>query len=183
MNQTHKRFSLSQRFRNRQQSDLVSRNSADRPASRRQSVRGTRRSSILTPIAVLPRGSFTNQSGPFSAPTSASLNSVNRTEFTALLPKFLLAIVSEEKAETSTLSTNSFYDETFQSGGLRRRGIDIVFQDLSLSVKVGDSSVNVIDEVTGRIRAKSMTALMGGSGSGETCFVWKLIAFDCTKHH
>ena len=111
------------------------------------------------------------------------MNSVNRTEFTALLPKFLLAIVSEEKAETSTLSTNSFYDETFQSGGLRRRGIDIVFQDLSLSVKVGDSSVNVIDEVTGRIRAKSMTALMGGSGSGETCFVWKLIAFDCTKHH
>lgn len=48
------------------------------------------------------------------------------------------------------------------------RGIDIAFQDLSLLVKVGGKSVDVIDCVTGRIQARTMTALLGASGAGKT---------------
>jgi ABC-type dipeptide/oligopeptide/nickel transport system ATPase component len=46
-------------------------------------------------------------------------------------------------------------------------GVDISFEDLSLSIKVGDDVIDVVDKVTGRIRAKTMTALMGGSGAGK----------------
>ena len=45
-------------------------------------------------------------------------------------------------------------------------GVDISFQNLSLAVNVGGSAFNVVDGVTGRIRGKTMTALMGGSGAG-----------------
>lgn len=47
-------------------------------------------------------------------------------------------------------------------------GIDMCFENLSLSIKLGKSVVKVVDNVTGRIRAKSMTAIMGGSGAGKT---------------
>ena len=46
-------------------------------------------------------------------------------------------------------------------------GVDICFKNLSLSVKVADKTINVVDNVTGRVQAKTMTALMGGSGAGE----------------
>jgi ABC-type multidrug transport system fused ATPase/permease subunit len=46
-------------------------------------------------------------------------------------------------------------------------GIDICFKDLSLSIQVGEKAINVVDKVTGRVRAKTMTALMGGSGAGK----------------
>ena len=38
--------------------------------------------------------------------------------------------------------------------------------DLSLTIQLGDSTLNVVDSVSGRIRKKTMTALMGGSGAG-----------------
>jgi polyhydroxyalkanoate synthesis regulator phasin len=46
-------------------------------------------------------------------------------------------------------------------------GIDICFLELSLLIKVGENAINVVDKVSGRIRAKTMTALMGGSGAGR----------------
>lgn len=46
-------------------------------------------------------------------------------------------------------------------------GIDICFKNLSLTVKVANEPINVVDNVTGRVRAKTMTALMGGSGAGK----------------
>ena len=45
-------------------------------------------------------------------------------------------------------------------------GVDICFKDLSLAVHVAGKSVNVVDHVSGRVKAKTMTALMGGSGAG-----------------
>lgn len=47
-------------------------------------------------------------------------------------------------------------------------GVDITFMDLSLAVTVGESSVNVVNHVSGRLKASTMTALMGGSGAGKT---------------
>ncbi|VEU38252.1 unnamed protein product [Pseudo-nitzschia multistriata] len=47
-------------------------------------------------------------------------------------------------------------------------GVDLCFKDLSLSIKVGKQTVDVVNNVTGRIRGKTMTALMGGSGAGKT---------------
>jgi ABC-type lipoprotein export system ATPase subunit len=47
-------------------------------------------------------------------------------------------------------------------------GVDITFVDLSLAVKVGDMSSNVVNHVSGRMRASTMNALMGGSGCGKT---------------
>jgi ABC-type multidrug transport system ATPase subunit len=59
---------------------------------------------------------------------------------------------------------------TESSGGGQgeTEGVDICFQDLSLQVKVGKNDINVVDRITGRIRAKTMTAIMGGSGAGKT---------------
>ena len=48
------------------------------------------------------------------------------------------------------------------------RGVDLCFKDLSLSIKLGTKSVDVVKKVTGRLRGKTMTALMGGSGAGKT---------------
>ena len=48
------------------------------------------------------------------------------------------------------------------------RGVDLCFKDLSLSIQLGKKSVDVVKNVTGRIRGKTMTALMGGSGAGKT---------------
>jgi len=48
------------------------------------------------------------------------------------------------------------------------KGVDIAFKDLSLHVTVGGQTTPVLDNVTGRLERKTMTALMGGSGAGKT---------------
>ncbi|CAJ1948621.1 unnamed protein product [Cylindrotheca closterium] len=47
-------------------------------------------------------------------------------------------------------------------------GVDICFKDLCLEVTVAKKEINVVNNVTGRLQAKTMTALMGGSGAGKT---------------
>ena len=47
------------------------------------------------------------------------------------------------------------------------KGIDICFEELTLLVKVGGKDLNIVDAVTGRVRAGTMTALLGGSGVGR----------------
>jgi len=46
--------------------------------------------------------------------------------------------------------------------------IDITFQNLSLHVTVKEEKKAVVNNVTGRIHQKTMTALLGGSGAGKT---------------
>ena len=49
-----------------------------------------------------------------------------------------------------------------------RRGLDVAFENLCLTVTVGKKQVNVLDDVTGRLSSNTMTAVMGGSGSGKS---------------
>lgn len=77
---------------------------------------------------------------------------ITREDFIRHYPTFLLQLHADENGESSST----------------RSGIDICFENLSLQVTVDKKPVNVVNEVTGRIRAKTMTALMGGSGAGKT---------------
>jgi len=47
-------------------------------------------------------------------------------------------------------------------------GVDIAFENLSLSVQVAGEDVKAVDSVTGRLRAGTMVSLMGGSGAGKS---------------
>jgi hypothetical protein len=47
-------------------------------------------------------------------------------------------------------------------------GVDVHFQDLSLYVRSGGNPIPIVNKVTGHIRQKQMTALMGSSGVGKT---------------
>lgn len=52
------------------------------------------------------------------------------------------------------------------------RGVDLAFEDLSLEVTVGEKKVNVVNKVSGRLPARTMTALMGGSGKWFWQGIW-----------
>jgi len=52
--------------------------------------------------------------------------------------------------------------------GERKRGIDVEFIDLSLSVRVSGEAVRVVDRASGKLRQGTVTAVMGGSGTGKT---------------
>ena len=83
-----------------------------------------------------------------------------REDFVEHYPQLLLEITME--------ADNPDPDSDDETMHWSYPGVDIAFQDLSLSIKVGDSTIRVVDGVTGRVRAKTMTALMGGSGAGKT---------------
>ena len=73
---------------------------------------------------------------------------IQRVDFIARYPMLLLEVPSgNEKIE--------------------KEGVDIAFENLSLTVNKGGKHVKVVNDVTGRLRAGTMTALMGGSGAGE----------------
>jgi ABC-type transport system involved in cytochrome bd biosynthesis fused ATPase/permease subunit len=86
-----------------------------------------------------------------------SLMVVSRADFIEHYPQLLLE---------STVEKNADGDEEAMSA--EKPGIDICFEDLSLNIKVGDRSISVVEKVTGRLRGRTMTALMGGSGAGKT---------------
>lgn len=81
-----------------------------------------------------------------------STEGIERDFFCNNYPKFL----DEVQAESVENST-------------RVEGIDIAFRDLELAVNAGRNvTVNVVDNVTGRVQGGKMTAVMGGSGAGKT---------------
>lgn len=43
---------------------------------------------------------------------------------------------------------------------VQKEGVDIAFENLCLTVKKGDKQVRVVNDVTGRLRAGTMTALV-----------------------
>ena len=79
---------------------------------------------------------------------------LSRAEFVEYYPKLLLEV---------TLNNDIFASFANE---LSYPGVDISFVDLSLEVKVGSKAVKVVDGATGRIKSRTMTAVVGGSGTG-----------------
>lgn len=79
---------------------------------------------------------------------------IRRDTFTAHYPRLLIEIAIDPDA-LPMLSTRL-------GGGIGSvdldMGVDITFEDLSLTVAVGDFSVDVVDKVTGRLRAGTMVS-------------------------
>jgi ABC-type multidrug transport system fused ATPase/permease subunit len=86
---------------------------------------------------------------------------VTKSEFVLKYPQFLISVTTEYDRDVQLPIMDDEKSE------LDSQGVDICFQGLSLSIKVGEKSVDVVDHVTGRVEAKTMTALMGGSGAGK----------------
>lgn len=84
---------------------------------------------------------------------------IGKDEFVKNYPKLLKEVVTTNAARRDSKSGIS-------SGGSEEEypTVDITFDNLSLSVELAKTKVYIVDHVTGRLRARTMTALMGGSG-------------------
>jgi len=102
--------------------------------------------------------------GGFSrAESSRDGLTISRQEFIKNYPKLLKEVVTTNAARRDSKSgeiSNGTEEEC--------TSIDIAFENLCLSVQLAKQKVYIVDHVTGRLRAKTMTALMGGSGAGKT---------------
>lgn len=76
---------------------------------------------------------------------------ITREEFATFYPKML---------EDATRRDHRLKD--FREKSNFGEGFDLSFTRLCLSVKVGGKNVNVVNNLTGRLQAKTMTAVMGG---------------------
>jgi ABC-type glutathione transport system ATPase component len=102
-------------------------------------------------------GTFSRNQSVFFGARKKYARKVSRQEFITMYPVLLLEVTSDDKKDNVV-----------------KEGVDIAFENLCLTVKKGDKDVKVVNDVTGRLRAGTMTALMGGSGAGEVnrSFVW-----------
>ena len=75
---------------------------------------------------------------------------ISKEDFVENYPLFLIQVMS---AETDGSLMYSMRNQN-------NPGVDICFKSLSLSVKGLDRTINVVDDVTGRIQSKTMTALV-----------------------
>lgn len=94
-------------------------------------------------------------------PSIAQVPAVSRDVFVEHYPELLVQAINDGDPEHADAKTA----EAIESG---EAGVDISFEDLSLTVKVGDKKVKVVDNVAGRLRAGTMVSLMGGSGAGKS---------------
>ena len=86
---------------------------------------------------------------------------ISKREFVDCYPRFLGEVSRPDFAASARdLGSN----ENNNLG----RGLDVAFENLRLAVTVRNKQVNVVDGVTGRLRSNTMTAVMGGSGSGKS---------------
>jgi ABC-type multidrug transport system fused ATPase/permease subunit len=97
------------------------------------------------------------KSGVFSGDGRDSRMIISRAEFVEFYPQLLLEVTLKNDVLDSFASNEANYP-----------GVDISFVDLNLKVRLGSKSLKVVDGATGRICAKTMTAVMGGSGTGKT---------------
>ena len=80
---------------------------------------------------------------------------ISEDGFIKYYPTFLREVTQPDFMSVRTLGNDA-------------RGLDVTFEHLTLTVKVGEKPVNVVDDVTGRLVSNTMTAVMGGSGSGKS---------------
>lgn len=93
----------------------------------------------------------------------SNMQLITRQEFIVNYPKFLVDVLLGIDELQSVRPHEGI--QGLVAGG---EGIDLCFEKLSLEVNVGGQTVNVVNDVTGRLCSGTMTALMGGSGAGKT---------------
>jgi Ca2+-binding EF-hand superfamily protein len=91
------------------------------------------------------------------APQDAARRVIHRDVFCKYYAEVLSRVTQDSKADADNGDSVT-----------KARGVDLAFEDLSLAVAVGDKEVNVVNSVSGRLPASTMTALMGGSGKCHT---------------
>lgn len=97
---------------------------------------------------------FNTKRGAFLCPAQGAGNiNIRREAFIEFYPVFLKQLIAT--SEDQKVASNVFH------------GVDICFKNLCLQIPVGENIINAVDDVTGRIRAKTLTAIMGGSGAGK----------------
>eukprot|EP00529_Nitzschia_sp_RCC80_P002293 CAMPEP_0113480212 /NCGR_PEP_ID=MMETSP0014_2-20120614/21752_1 /TAXON_ID=2857 /ORGANISM="Nitzschia sp." /LENGTH=1932 /DNA_ID=CAMNT_0000373621 /DNA_START=203 /DNA_END=6001 /DNA_ORIENTATION=- /assembly_acc=CAM_ASM_000159 len=126
--------------------------------NRRQSMRRPSFGTTSVDDSGRRRSSIISGGGSAGGQRAVVITTINREDFVEHYPQLLMDIMLEDHEE----------DDVDLSGMPDLLGVDMCFQDLSLSINLGQKTVKVVDEVTGRIRAKTMTAIMGGSGAGKT---------------
>jgi len=94
---------------------------------------------------------------------------ISEREWVEFYPLFLSQVCHPNFLSTNFMSTKNIglKDEDDQLEP-ELGGLDVAFQNLCLTVDVGKQTINVVDDVTGRLRSSTMTAVMGGSGSGKS---------------
>jgi Ca2+-binding EF-hand superfamily protein len=99
-------------------------------------------------------GGCDNTSRAIRRESDNTSRAIRRETFVKQYPRLLIEIATDPDA-LPMLSTRP-------GGGIAPAdldmGVDITFEDLSLTVAVGDFSVNVVDKVTGRLRAGTMVS-------------------------
>ena len=89
---------------------------------------------------------------------------ISKLDFSKYYPIFLGEVTQPDFMSRRNLGQDASTEKhEVESGGL-----DVAFENLCLTVGVGGKEVNVLDNVTGRLRSNTMTALMGGSGCGKS---------------
>jgi ABC-type glutathione transport system ATPase component len=152
----------SQRFKALKKNSMAEATGGRTNGSNRQNARKkSKRQSMIRKPSVAFRLASANDGGSVASGTilgnnNQSLMLVSKGDFTEHYPQLLLEVTVDEA---------DFLDD--EEGQEEILGVDISFKDLSLAVNVSGHPFNVVDHVTGRIRGKTMTALMGGSGAGK----------------
>ena len=85
-------------------------------------------------------------------------DTTSRDEFISRYPS-ILAEVTKAGDQDPALFTSQL---------TLHKGIDLSFQDLAVSVKARDRPVKIVGKLTGRLKAGTMTAIMGGKGAGKS---------------
>lgn len=83
--------------------------------------------------------------------------SISRDEFVGHYPRLLAQVTMNQTMNSGMLFTSQLSVH---------KGLDLAFQDISVCVKVKDRPVKILNGITGRLTAGSMTAIMGGDRSG-----------------
>jgi ABC-type multidrug transport system fused ATPase/permease subunit len=95
-----------------------------------------------------------------------SSSAISREAFVKLYPSFLSEVTDPHFVSARATLTSI-------RGGLGNEkdgvgGLDVAFEDLTLAVQVGKTEKVVVNKVSGRLRSNTMTAVLGGSGSGKS---------------
>jgi len=92
---------------------------------------------------------------PFKFKRPRKIETISRDGFVMWYPRLLTEIINEAAEGPKKNADKSM-------------SVDVTFSDLSLSVRVKNDQVTIVDKVSGRLQAGTMTALMGASGAGKT---------------